>query len=266
METENIKAKGHFMTSYSERSSWKHRNKNARHFAGFFILNLCLIFFLFSSMQDSTAQEYQEERHEMVQTQIRSRGIKSSQVLEAMRKVPRHRFIPERLASLAYSDRPLPIGHEQTISQPFIVAFMTEALGIKEGEKVLEIGSGSGYQAAILAEMGAEVWTIEIVPELAEMAEKNLTEAGYTNVHVKCGNGYKGWPEEAPFDAVIITAAPESIPKKLVDQLKTGGTMILPVGSVNSIQSLKKIVKKEDGIKQKTLIPVRFVPMVRPSL
>lgn len=239
--------------------------KDARSPAGIFIIPLLLILLLFIPMENMNAQEYQEEREEMVQSQLRARGVKSGKVLDAMRTVPRHLFVPEKIASMAYSDRPLAIGHEQTISQPFIVAFMTEALDIDGGDKVLEIGSGSGYQAAVLAEIGAEVWTMEIVPELAEMAESNLKQAGYENVHVKCGDGYKGWPEEAPFDAVIITAAPESIPDALVDQLKEGGTMVLPVGPVNSVQTLKKVIKKDGKLKQETLIPVRFVPMVRPS-
>ncbi len=238
---------------------------DARSPAGIFIIPFFLTLLLFVPMENMSAQDYQEERENMVQSQIRARGVKSGRVLDAMRTVPRHLFVPEKIASLAYSDRPLPLGHEQTISQPFIVAFMTEALDIETGAKVLEIGSGSGYQAAVLAEMGMEVWTMEIVPELAKMAKTNLKEAGYEKVHVKCGNGYKGWPEEAPFDAVIITAAPKSIPEALVDQLKKGGTMVLPVGPVNSVQTLKKVVKKDGKLKQETLIPVRFVPMVRPS-
>ncbi|MFW6043984.1 MAG: protein-L-isoaspartate(D-aspartate) O-methyltransferase [Marinilabiliaceae bacterium] len=238
---------------------------DARSLAGIFVTTIFLIFLFFVPMENMNAQEYKEEREEMVQSQIRAKGVKDGKVLEAMRTVPRHLFVPEKMASLAYSDRPLAIGHEQTISQPFIVAFMTEALDFDKGDKVLEIGSGSGYQAAVLAEMGAEVWTIEIVPELAEMAENNLKEAGYENVHVKCGDGYKGWPEEAPFDAVIITAAPESIPDALVEQLREGGNMVLPVGPVNSVQTLKKVKKKDGKLKQETLIPVRFVPMVRPS-
>ncbi|MFW5890551.1 MAG: protein-L-isoaspartate(D-aspartate) O-methyltransferase [Marinilabiliaceae bacterium] len=238
---------------------------DARSLAGIFVTTIFLIFLFFVPMENMNAQDYQEEREEMVQSQVRARGVKDGKVLEAMRTVPRHLFVPEKMASLAYSDRPLAIGHEQTISQPFIVAFMTEALDFDTGDKVLEIGSGSGYQAAVLAEMGAEVWTIEIVPELAEMAENNLKEAGYENVHVKRGDGYKGWPEEAPFDAVIITAAPESIPDALVEQLREGGNMVLPVGAVNSVQTLKKVKKKDGKLNQETLIPVRFVPMVRPS-
>lgn len=222
-----------------------------------------LLFFIFLPMRDIQAQDYQEERDEMVRTQIEARGIKSQIVLEAMQKVPRHLFVPEKLKPDAYTDRPLSIGHEQTISQPFIVGFMSESLAAEPGDKVLEIGTGSGYQAAVLAEMGLEVWSIEIIPELAEQAKENLEKAGYQNVNVKEGNGYQGWPEEAPFDAVIITAAPESIPDALVEQLRTGGVMVLPVGSLHTVQSLKKVEKKEEGITQSTLLPVRFVPMVK---
>jgi protein-L-isoaspartate(D-aspartate) O-methyltransferase len=231
--------------------------------AGIFFL--FFLFFLFSphAMQHTEAQSFKEEREAMVRSQIKARGINSEAVLEAMRKVPRHLFVPYNMREYAYTDRPLSIGFDQTISQPYIVAYMTEALGAKPGDKVLEIGTGSGYQAAVLAEMGLEVYTIEIIPKLAEMAQENLKNNGYDNVKVRCGNGYKGWPEEAPFDAIIITAAPESIPQTLVDQLKINGTMILPVGPVHSIQTLKKVVKKPKGIKQTTLLPVRFVPMIK---
>ena len=217
-------------------------------------------------MQNTNAQTYDKKRADMVETQIAKRGIKSNLVLSAMRKVPRHLFVPANVASLAYTDRPLPIGYDQTISQPFIVGFMSEALEVKPGDKVLEIGTGSGYQAAVLAEMGLEVWTIEIVPELAKMAQENLQNTGYSKVHVKCGNGFKGWPEQAPFDAIILTAAPMDIPRTLLEQLKTGGVMVLPVGPVYSIQKLIKVVKTEEGIKQKTLLPVRFVPMIKSYL
>jgi len=227
-----------------------------------------ILFFLSTGvlMQNLNAQKHEEERLDMVETQIAQRGIKSELVLGAMQKVPRHMFVPANLESIAYYDRPLPIGYDQTISQPYIVAFMSEALDINTGDKILEIGTGSGYQAAVLAEMGMEVWTIEIVPELAKMAQKNLEEAGYSQVNVKCGNGFKGWPDQAPFDAIILTAAPKEIPQTLVEQLITGGTMILPVGPVYSIQKLIKVTKKEKGIKQKTLLPVRFVPMIKSYL
>ncbi len=228
-----------------------------------------IIFLLFLPIATAFMQKnnqnhpYQEEHRAMIRSQIIARGINSKDVVEAMRKVPRHMFVPYNTKSFAYNDQPLPIGHDQTISQPYIVAYMTEALGAKAGDKVLEIGTGSGYQAAVLAEMGVEVFTIEIIPELAETAKKNLKRAGYDQVNTRCGNGYKGWPEEAPFDAIIITAAPETIPQALVDQLKTGGTMILPVGQSSSTQQLKKVVKKSKGIRQTKLLPVRFVPMIK---
>lgn len=227
-----------------------------------------ILFFLFVPlqfvfMQNNKNNPYQEEQEAMVRSQIIARGIDSKAVVDAMRKVPRHMFVSYNTRSFAYNDQPLPIGHDQTISQPYIVAYMTEALGAKAGDKVLEIGTGSGYQAAVLAEMGIEVFTIEIIPELAETAKRNLERTGYDQVHTRCGNGYKGWPEEAPFDAIIITAAPETIPQALVDQLKTGGTMILPIGPRDSTQLLKKVVKKSKGIRQSKLLPVRFVPMIK---
>jgi len=227
---------------------------------GIFFLSFLLFFNIMSHAEDTS---YKAQREAMVRSQIKGRGIKSEAVLKAMQTVPRHLFVPYNMREYAYTDRPLQIGFEQTISQPYIVAYMTEALNIKPGDKVLEIGTGSGYQAAVLSAIGAEVFSIEIIPKLAEMAQENLRNNGYTNVRVKCGNGYNGWPEEAPFDAIIITAAPETIPQTLIDQLKTGGTMILPVGPVHSIQTLKKVVKKPHGIKQTTLLPVRFVPMIK---
>lgn len=227
------------------------------------ILFLLFLPFVSANMQNTEKHPYSQEQEEMVRTQIIARGINNKAVIEAMRNVPRHLFVPYNTRTFAYNDQPLPIGHNQTISQPYIVAYMTQALDAKAGDKVLEIGTGSGYQAAILAEMGVEVYTIEIIPELAETAKRNLKRTGYDNVHTYCGNGYKGWPDEAPFDAIIITAAPESIPQALVDQLKTGGTMILPVGPRESTQTLKKVVKKSKGIRQTTLLPVRFVPMIK---
>jgi protein-L-isoaspartate(D-aspartate) O-methyltransferase len=176
-----------------------------------------------------------------------------------MSKVPRHRFVPASLIRAAYLDRPLPIGHGQTISQPFIVAYMTEAAGVSADDKALEIGTGSGYQAAILGELAKEVYTIEIIPELAEGASKVLSELGYKNVHVKAGNGYLGWPEHAPFDAIVVTAAPDEIPKALVEQLAVGGKMVIPVGDL--YQEMVIVTKTKDGIVEKRTIPVRFVPM-----
>lgn len=201
----------------------------------------------------------------MIESQLKKRGIADEQVLQAMGNVPRHLFVAPGHEEQAYTDRPLPIGHDQTISQPYIVAFMTEALQIRKGDKILEIGSGSGYQAAVLAEMGAEVFTIELIPELAEMANRNLLKAGYESVHVKQGNGYLGWPEEAPFDGIIVTAAPEKVPQALLDQLKMGATLIIPVGPAGAIQYLQKIVKRRRGTSVTELTPVRFVPMVDPE-
>jgi len=195
----------------------------------------------------------------MVDSQIKSRGIADEYVLLAMKKVPRHEFVPENLQSEAYIDDPLPIGESQTISQPYIVAYMTEQLKLKKTDKVLEIGTGSGYQAAILAEIVDSVFTIEIIDVLAKEAEQALKDLKYENVFVKSGDGYKGWPSEAPFDAIIITAAPTKIPQPLVDQLNIGGRMILPLG--NFYQELVLLTKTETGVEKKTLLPVRFVPM-----
>ena len=207
-------------------------------------------------------KNYEMLSDRMVEEQLKTRNIHSEAVLGAMRNVPRHLFIPEELQSYAYNDSPLPIGFGQTISQPYIVAFMTEQLELVSGMKILEIGTGSGYQAAILAYLGCEVYTIELLEELAGRAKKTLTALNFNNVKVKYGNGYSGWPEEAPFDAIIVTAAPCNIPEKLIEQLKDGGRMIIPVGKVNSIQSLKRIIKKDRSIIETDLLSVRFVPMV----
>ena len=205
---------------------------------------------------------YEELRHIMVERQLKTRQIRSVSVLDAMRKVPRHLFVPENLQKNAYDDSPLPIGLGQTITQPYIVAYMTEILEPSPGMKILEIGAGSGYQAAVLAELGAEVYTIETLEELAVRAKNILSELNYNNVTVKNGNGYLGWPEEAPFDAIIVTAAPEKIPEKLLEQLKEGCRMIVPVGPVHSVQFLKLITKTRSKIIENDLLPVRFVPMV----
>ena len=202
------------------------------------------------------------ERARMVDWQIENRGVKDPNVLSAMRTVPRHAFVRATEQRSAYADRPLPIGYEQTISQPYIVAFMTETLKLTRNSKVLEIGTGSGYQAAVCAEIAREVYTIEIVEELAESAKKILKELGYRNVFAKAGDGFFGWPEHAPFDAIIGTAAAGRIPEPLIKQLKPGGRMILPYGSPRGFQYLVLVTKDEDGnISRKNVMPVRFVPM-----
>jgi protein-L-isoaspartate(D-aspartate) O-methyltransferase len=198
----------------------------------------------------------------MVEGQLKTRGIQSGAVLGAMRNVPRHLFVPDGLQSCAYDDSPLPIGLRQTISQPYIVAFMTEQLEPCPRMKILEIGSGSGYQAAILAHLGCEVYTVELLEDLALGAREALAALKLDNVKVKHGNGYMGWPEEAPFDAIIVTAAPHGVPEKLIEQLKEGGRMIIPVGETHSAQFLKLIIKKGEETIEKVLLPVRFVPMV----
>lgn len=203
--------------------------------------------------------ERQVERDIMVDYQIVARGVKDHRVIQAMRQVPRHRFVDPAHAEEAYEDHPIPIGYGQTISQPYIVAFMTEALRLRGHEKVLEIGTGSGYQAAVLGLLARQVFSIEIVKPLAEQAARVLRELGYVNVVVRAGNGYAGWPEESPFDAIILTAAPEHIPQTLVEQLTVGGRMILPVGKFQ--QELLLIRRTQSGFEQSTLLPVAFVPM-----
>ena len=212
--------------------------------------------------QNFMSQNFKIMSSKMIEDQLKTRGIKSESVLDAMSNVPRHLFVSENQHSCAYNDSPLPIGLGQTISQPYIVAFMTEQLEPFPGMKVLEIGTGSGYQAAILAYLQCEVYTIEFLEELASKAQKTLAALNFDCVRIKHGNGYKGWPEEAPFDAVIVTAAPDIIPEKLIEQLNDGGKMIIPVGKTYSVQLLKLIIKKDGRIFEKELLPVRFVPMV----
>ena len=217
-----------------------------------------------TTAQLSDSDAFLEERAAMVETQIEARGVKDARVLDSMKQVPRHLFISESLWPSAYFDSPLPISNDQTISQPYIVAVMTELLQPEEHHVVLEIGTGSGYQAAVLSKLVDWVYTIEIVPELGRSAESILDRLGYDNVTVRVGDGYQGWPEEAPFDRIIVTAAPEEIPRKLVEQLKPGGRMILPVGPQLRGQDLLILEKDGEGKVETTrLFPVRFVPMVR---
>jgi protein-L-isoaspartate(D-aspartate) O-methyltransferase len=224
-----------------------------------------LLAFLIPAVTMCTAPEADEqrdaadERRRMVEQQLRGRDITDPRVLAAMEKVPRHLFVPENVRAQAYGDHPVPIGHGQTISQPYIVAFMTEALGVRREHRVLEIGTGSGYQAAILGELGGEVYTMEIVEPLAQSARDTLERLGYDNVHVRAGNGYEGWPEYAPYDRIMVTAAPEEVPPALIEQLKVGGLMAIPVGSF--FQELRILQRTESGTETLKTLPVRFVPM-----
>jgi len=217
------------------------------------------------SRQPAAAVEeaaFEAARTRMVRDQIAARGIKDDRVLAAMARVPRHEFVPASHRSLAYEDGPLSIGHGQTISQPYIVAFMTAALDPQPTDRVLEIGTGSGYQAAVLSGLVAKVYTIEIVEPLARRAEADLKRLGFRNVKVRMGDGYLGWPGAAPFDAIIVTCAPEQVPQALVDQLKRGGRMIVPVGPSNGVQELYLLRKQPGGMETQAVLPVRFVPMV----
>jgi protein-L-isoaspartate(D-aspartate) O-methyltransferase len=200
------------------------------------------------------------ERAAMVREQIQARGVKDKRVLRAMEKVKRHLFVPPGGQSEAYEDHPLPIGAGQTISQPYIVGLMTEALRLKVGGRVLEIGTGSGYQAAILGELAKEVYTIEIVPSLGQRAGKLLKDLGYKNISVRVGDGYKGWPDKAPFDGIMLTAAPSKVPEPLIQQLKLGGALVAPVGAAGD-QRLIRLTRTATGVRREHLLDVRFVPM-----
>lgn len=204
-------------------------------------------------------KDFAAERHEMVENQIRRRGIENPEVLAAMNVVPRHLFVPEAVRDQAYEDHPLPIGEGQTITQPYVVAVMTSLLDLGRDDTVLEIGTGSGYQAAVLSRLAKAVYTIEIREPLGRHAAETLKRLGYDNVHVRIGDGYQGWPEAAPFDGIVVTAAPDRIPQPLLDQLKVGGHMVIPVGKF--FQDLLVLTKTEKGIQRRTVIPVRFVPM-----
>ena len=222
------------------------------------------LFCLFCAEEKTEEKWWHKKAAVMVEIQIERRGVKDPRVLKVMRDTPRHRFIPPHLEKMAYLDGPLPIGEGQTISQPYIVALMTELLALKGDEKILEIGTGSGYQAAVLSALVSEVFSIEIVKNLVDSAAVRLDKLGYKNVTTRWGDGYKGWLEEAPFDAIIVTAAPNEIPQPLIDQLKAGGRLVVPIGARQ--QELKVFTKNKDGtIQSKNIIPVRFVPMVHPK-
>ncbi len=212
-------------------------------------------------MAEMEAQDFKSQREQMVKRQLQARDIDDPRVLEAMRDVPRHRFVPASQISQAYDDHPLAIGEGQTISQPYIVALMTQLVRPEKSSKTLEVGTGSGYQAAVLAGLVDEVYTIEIVPALAERAASLLSELGLENVHVRQGDGYQGWPEQAPFDCILVTAAPREVPPPLLEQLTIGGRLVIPVGSTGLAQTLLVIERTKKGFKRTPVIPVRFVPM-----
>jgi len=227
-----------------------------------------LLFFLVLSGQVAAAPEqdqYASERQRMVAQQLQGRDITDPRVLAAMGKVPRHRFVPDHLVPLAYNDHPLPIGSGQTISQPYIVALMTQWAEVKPGDKVLEVGTGSGYQAAVLAEITDRVFSIELKLELAAAAQKRLQALGYDRIQVRTGDGYQGWPAEAPFDAILVTATAPQVPPALEEQLKEGGRLVIPVGYSGSVQHLLRLRKVKGELQEEDRLPVRFVPLVKPG-
>ena len=221
-----------------------------------------LLWFEFNLLASPSEQDFAVARQHMVEDQIKGRDVTDSRVTEVMSSVPRHEFVPENSRAHAYEDHPLPIGYSQTISQPYIVAFMTEQLRPQPTDRVLEVGTGSGYQAAVLSKLVAEVYTIEILKPLAQRAEVDLRRLNYSNVKVKAGDGYKGWPEHAPFDAIIVTAAPDHVPQPLIDQLKEGGRMIIPVGG-REMQQLYLLEKHASKLTRRAVLPVNFVPLTR---
>jgi protein-L-isoaspartate(D-aspartate) O-methyltransferase len=244
--------------SFKERKNMKVIRKKWS-FLKFFLLPILVLFS--ATFCVSQEDDFRGLREQMVRTQIESRGIDDEKVLDAFRNVERHRFVLPRYVSMAYRDSPLPIEEGQTISQPYIVAYMTENLNLEKDDKVLEIGTGSGYQAAILAEIVDSVYTIEIFESLGKRARQLFNELGYDNIYTKIGDGFKGWPEHAPFDAIIVTAAPSNIPDPLENQLAEGGRMIIPVGG-DAVQELVLLRKRNGKIKQQSILPVRFVPMI----
>lgn len=236
--------------------------KRKMQITGNFTFPVILLILIFSVSQcNSQEGNFNGLREQMVRTQLQARGINDKQVLDAFREVERHKFVLPRYISMAYRDSPLPIEEGQTISQPYIVAYMTEALNLEKDDKALEIGTGSGYQAAILAQIVDSVFTIEIFESLGKKAKALFNQLGYNNIYTKIGDGYKGWPEHAPFDAIIVTAAPSNIPEPLKEQLAEGGRMIIPVGG-DAVQELVLLKKRKGKIKQQSVLPVRFVPMI----
>ena len=253
--------------TYSTDGAYKNASGREEPLSGRCLMRLSPLAVAMSVISGTTGCHAEEDavftqrRVAMVREQIEAGGVKDPQVLAAMRKVPRHEFVPAAWRNRAYENQPLPIGENQTISQPYIVAFMTEQLALKPGERVLEIGTGSGYQAAILAELVKDVYTIEIVEPLGKRAAETLKHLGYSGVHLRIGDGYQGWPEAAPFQAIIVTCAPNAVPKPLADQLAEGGRMVIPVGKFGELQQLV-VLKKENGkLVTKRTLPVRFVPM-----
>jgi protein-L-isoaspartate(D-aspartate) O-methyltransferase len=242
---------------------------DVRRWMGYDRLGVCLLVVLMTNVfwntavkADCNVAQFKDQREMMVAKQIAARGIHNPAVIKAMKTVPRHCFVPERLKGRAYSDGPLPIGHGQTISQPYIVAIMSELLDLKPGQRVLEVGTGSGYQAAVLAAMGVQVYSIEIVEPLGKQAAKTLNALGYGNIEAHIGDGYKGWPRYAPFDGIIVTCAPSRIPQPLKDQLAENGRMVIPVGRANTIQQLFLLKNTGGRIRKEKVFDVRFVPMV----
>ncbi|MGA9239488.1 protein-L-isoaspartate(D-aspartate) O-methyltransferase [Robiginitalea sp.] len=226
---------------------------------------MLILFFLFAMAKGGAQQDYAALSESMVREQLEARDITDTLVLEVMRSVPRHEFVLKEYRPWAYNDRALPIGEGQTISQPYIVAYMTQTLGVQAGERVLEIGTGSGYQAAILSELGGEVYTIEIVETLGEEAKKRLKRLKYKNVNVRIGDGYNGWPEAAPFDAIMVTAGAEELPETLMEQLAEGGRMVIPIGPHGGVRQLTLITRSNGKFKSEKLMAVRFVPFIRQS-
>ena len=228
-----------------------------------FLFTIFIVWIIFGLISSADAEQYDQERQLMVEKQIIQRGVVDPQLLDAMLKVPRHLFVPENLTSSAYSDTPLPIGYGQTISQPYIVALMTESLQLKKGFKVLEVGTGSGYQAAVLAEIGCVVFSVEVIKILADTAQERLNRLGYPEISVRWGDGYFGWEEEAPFDSIIVTCAIDHVPPPLIEQLKEGGKMVIPVGPPYSLQTLWLFIKENGQLTSENLGGAIFVPLLR---